>query len=153
VAIGDPKQRSFSSKLRIREFRVSDYDQVISLWLECRLVRNKKSVSKEMLQVKSKRDPQLFLVCLDSGGNIVGTVMGAWDGWRGWIYKLAVTRSLRRSGLGSRLIEEITKRLNESGAGIVRAIVKKNNAPSLSLFAKMGYVRWDEVVLVTLGRQ
>gem|GEM_PF-5260252 len=50
-----PKDRSALTKRGIREFRTSDYVQVISLWLECELVRNKESVSKKMLQVKNKR--------------------------------------------------------------------------------------------------
>src|SRR5579864_129581 len=43
-----PKDRSALTKRGIREFRTSDYVQVISLWLECELVRNKESVSKKM---------------------------------------------------------------------------------------------------------
>jgi ribosomal protein S18 acetylase RimI-like enzyme len=137
----------------IREFRLTDYDQVASLLLECGLAHGKESLSKQMLQVESERNPKLFLVCEDSSGEIVGTVMGAWDGWRGWIYKLAVTTQRRRSGLGSRLVDEVVARLRASGVRIVRAYINKENAASLSLFAKMGFDRMDEFVLVTLGRQ
>src|SRR2546426_5100770 len=106
--------------IRIREFRLSDYDRVVSLWLECNLIQSKESLSIEMLRVETERNPRLFLVCEDSGGRIVGSVVGAWDGWRGWIYKLAVTKDYRRGGLASRLVEEVTGRLRQSGAQIIR---------------------------------
>jgi len=38
---------------RIREFKLSDYDRVISLWLECNLIRSKESLSKEMLRIET----------------------------------------------------------------------------------------------------
>ena len=145
--------KSVLNKVHIREFMLSDYEQVVSLWLECELIRHKQSISKEMLQVKSQRDLQLFLVCEDSKGRLIGTVMGAWDGWRGWIYKLAVAKDHRRDGLGSRLVAEATRRLRESGATIVRAYVEKDNGASLFLFGKLGFSVMDDVVLVTLGRQ
>jgi len=138
---------------RIREFKLSDYDRVISLWLECNLIRSKESLSKEMLRIETERNPRLFLVCEDSSGRIIGTVVGAWDGWRGWIYKLAVAKDYRRGGLASRLVDEVTNRLRQSGAQIIRGYVKKENDASLSLFAKLGFTRMDDVVLVTLGRQ
>lgn len=137
----------------IREFRLSDYEQVVSLWLECELIRHKQSVSREMLLAKSQRDPQLFLVGEDSKERVIGTVMGAWDGWRGWIYKLAVAKDRRRDGLGSRLVAEVISRLRQSGATIVRAYVEKDNGSSLSMFGKLGFSRMEDVVLVTLGRQ
>jgi ribosomal protein S18 acetylase RimI-like enzyme len=139
--------------VRIREFNLSDYDRIVSLWLECDLITNRESISKEMLKIEIERNPKLFLVCEDPGGRIIGTVVGAWDGWRGWIYKLAVTKDCRRGGLASRLVKEVTSRLRQSGARIIRGYVKKENDASLSLFAKLGFTRMDDVVLVTLGRQ
>ena len=145
--------KSILNNVHIREFRLPDYEQVVSLWLESELIHGKQSISNELLQVKSERDPQLFLVCEDSKGRVIGTVMGAWDGWRGWIYKLAVARDRRRDGLGSKLVAEVTSRLRQSGATIVRAYVKKDNRASLSMFAKLGFSRMDDAVLLTLGRQ
>jgi ribosomal protein S18 acetylase RimI-like enzyme len=37
---------------------------------------------------------------------IVGSVIAAWDGWRGSIYRLVVTPSHRRQGLARRLVVE-----------------------------------------------
>jgi ribosomal protein S18 acetylase RimI-like enzyme len=44
-------------------------------------------------------DPSSLLLA-DFGGRIVGSVIAAWDGWRGSIYRLVVAPELRRQGLG-----------------------------------------------------
>ncbi len=79
--------------------------------------------------------------------------MGAWDGWRGWIYKLAVAEEYRRKRVGTQLLNEVTRRLRGRGATIIRAYVEAQNTASLALFKKHGYQRMDGFVIVTQGRQ
>ena len=139
-------------QMKIREYSSEDYEQVVSLWLECKLIERKSSATHEQLSAFSSRNRGLFLVC-ESNAKVIGSVMGAWDGWRGWIYKLAVSEAFRRSGVGAKLVCEVTQRLRQAGAGIVRAYVEKQNNASLALFAGRGFERMDDFVLVTLGRQ
>ncbi len=94
-----------------------------------------------------------FLLRKKDSKGIIGTVMGAWDGWRGWIYKLAVAEEHRRQGIGTQLLTEVMSRLRWEGATIIRAYVENNNAASLLLFTKHGYQRMDGFVIVTHGRQ
>ena len=56
-------------------------------------------------------------------GEIVGSVIAGWDGWRGSIYRLAVAPAYRRGGLGSRLLREAEHRLAELGVRRMHAIV------------------------------
>jgi ribosomal protein S18 acetylase RimI-like enzyme len=42
---------------------------------------------------------------------LVGSVIGGWDGWRGNIYRLAVTPEYRRKGIARRLVAEISREL------------------------------------------
>ena len=51
------------------------------------------------------RDPELFVVATD-GSEVIGSLMGGWDGWRGNMYRLAVDPQHRRLGLARRLVEE-----------------------------------------------
>ncbi|MBK5108784.1 MAG: GNAT family N-acetyltransferase [Anaerolineales bacterium] len=44
-------------------------------------------------------DPDLFLV-VEHRGKIIGTVMGGYDGRRGFVYQLAVQEDYRRQGIG-----------------------------------------------------
>jgi ribosomal protein S18 acetylase RimI-like enzyme len=68
------------------------------------------------------RDPGSLLVA-ESSGRIVGTVIAAWDGWRGSVYRIAVAPEHRREGLGRRLLDEAERRLRSLGARRMHAIV------------------------------
>jgi ribosomal protein S18 acetylase RimI-like enzyme len=68
------------------------------------------------------RDPGALLVA-ESSGRIVGTVIAAWDGWRGSVYRIAVDPAHRREGLGRRLLHEAEQRLRGLGARRMHAIV------------------------------
>jgi ribosomal protein S18 acetylase RimI-like enzyme len=53
----------------------------------------------------------------------VGSVIAAWDGWRGSVYRLAVAPAHRRHGLGQLLLGEAAERLRTTGARRLQAIV------------------------------
>jgi ribosomal protein S18 acetylase RimI-like enzyme len=57
------------------------------------------------------------------GGEIVGTLIAAFDGWRGGMYRLAVEPSGRRRGFGRALISEGERRLRAAGARRVTALI------------------------------
>lgn len=67
-------------------------------------------------------DPAALVVAEDRG-RIVGSVIVAWDGWRGSIYRLVVAPSHRRQGLARRLVGHAEDRLSEAGAARLQAIV------------------------------
>lgn len=127
----------------IREFRYpEDLEKVVSLMTECGLLQNEAGMIREEIAVKYSRDPLLFLVYEVDGG-IVGTVIGGWDGWRGWIYKLGVADSYRRKGTGSALVSEVVERLANLGARRIGAYAFSSNGASISLFEKSGFVPLD----------
>lgn len=70
---------------------------------------------------------------------MVGTVIAAWDGWRGSIYRLAVAPDHRRRGLGRRLVFEAEERLAESGAIRLQAIVVESNAQASGFWRAVGW--------------
>src|SRR5207244_2900543 len=91
-------------KMRIRNFRMQDYAKVVRLWKEADLVL-RPGDERVHIQTKLRRDPEFFLVA-EEDGSLVATVLGTWDGRRGWIHHLAVRPSRQRSGLGTMLVCE-----------------------------------------------
>jgi ribosomal protein S18 acetylase RimI-like enzyme len=67
-------------------------------------------------------DPGALLVAVEDE-TIAGSVIAAWDGWRGSIYRLAVAPSHQRRGLGTVLVNAAVKRLRTLGAVRLQAIV------------------------------
>ena len=127
----------------IRAIRYPDeLEDVINLWSECGLLENEASIARDEIATQQRRDPELFLV-YDIDGKIVGTILGGWDGWRGWIYKLGVSTEHRRSGIATDLIQEIVARLTKLGARRIGAYAYSSNNASISLFQKCGFIRLD----------
>ena len=76
------------ANLHIRTFEMRDYEQVTALWRAAGLSL---SLSDDVsgIEHRIQRDPELFIVA-ESGGQIVGAVLGCYDGRRGWVNHLAV---------------------------------------------------------------
>jgi len=85
-------------------------------------------------------DPGALLVAVDDG-RLVGSVIAAWDGWRGSIYRLAVAPDHRRRGLARRLLEASEARLRSCGAVRLQAIVVKTHEHAIGFWRASG---WDE---------
>src|SRR5207249_10331335 len=67
------------------------------------------------------RDPEALLVA-DDDGRVVGTLIVGWDGWRGNLYRLAVSPDARRRGIAGSLVEEAERRLAARGCRRVSAL-------------------------------
>jgi ribosomal protein S18 acetylase RimI-like enzyme len=133
-------------KLHIREFRLDDYDKVVKLWKESSLIL-RPGDDREGIELKLQRDPDLFLIA-EKGQEILGVVLGAWDGRRGWINHLAVRFTHQRSGIGKSLINELEKRLIKKGALKVNAQIYRSNESSLAFFKAMNYEIHSDLIMV-----
>jgi ribosomal protein S18 acetylase RimI-like enzyme len=133
-------------QMRIREFQLTDYDDVVNLWKRAGLIL-RPGDGLDGVKLKMQRDPDLFLVAEDAG-EIVGVVMGAWDGRRGWINHLAVIPNRQRQGIGHALIGELEKRLFEKGAKKVNAQIYRWNTKSFDFFKSVGYDVHSDLVMI-----
>jgi len=132
--------------MRIREFHLADYGDVVDIWKRAGLIL-RPGDELDGVKVKLQRDPDLFLVA-EEYGEIVGVVMGAWDGRRGWINHLAVAPNRQRQGIGRALIEELEKRLLEKGAKKVNAQIYRWNTKSFDFFKSVGYEAHSDLVMI-----
>ena len=67
--------------MEIRVFRQEDFEEVITLWERCDLLRPWNDPEMD-IERKMNHDVSLFLVA-EVNGDVVGTVMGGYDGHRG----------------------------------------------------------------------
>lgn len=133
--------------MKIREFRFpQDYSQVETLWASIEKgVSLGRSDTPEEIQKKLARDPDLFLVA-EENNQIVGTVIGGFDGRRGLIYHLAVNAASRGRGIGSRLMDELETRLRAKGCIRCYLLVTTNNPEGMQYYEKLGWERMNYVV-------
>ena len=135
--------------MKIREFKRDDYSFVRDLWQIAGLIL-RPGDELEDVKLKLQRDPDLFLVA-EQDGIIVGSVIGGWDGRRGWIYHLAIKPEHQRKGIGLGLIREVEKRLISKGAKKVNAQVYKWNQQSSKFFKAIGYEAQPDLMMI--GKQ
>jgi ribosomal protein S18 acetylase RimI-like enzyme len=83
-------------------------------------------------------DPQGLLVA-ELDGVLAGSLIAAWDGWRGSFYRLAVSPQHRRKGLATMLLREGERRLRERGAVRLTAIVADDDPTAMSFWRAAGY--------------
>jgi ribosomal protein S18 acetylase RimI-like enzyme len=137
-----------SSSFQIREFRFpSDYESVYTLWESMEKgVRVGRSDTVAEIKKKLARDPDLFLVA-ESEGNIIGSVIGGYDGRRGLIYHLAVATGFRGNGIGSCLMEEVESRLRAKGCLKCYLLVTNDNPEAEAYYQQRGWLPMDSVQL------
>jgi ribosomal protein S18 acetylase RimI-like enzyme len=136
--------------LAIREFVFpDDYNTVIALWDGAGSgVHTGRSDRPEEIAKKLTRDPDLFLLAVVDG-EIVGTVLGGFDGRRGLIYHLAVKAAYRKRGIGDRLMAEIERRLALKGCLRCYLLVTPENESAMHFYELHG---WERMPTITFGK-
>lgn len=132
--------------IRIRQFRYpDDYAQTTQLWQGTEKgIKIGRSDEPREIEKKLQRDPDLFLVA-EAGDEIVGTVIGGFDGRRGLIYHLAVHAAYRGQGVGSRLMDEVQARLRAKGCIRCYLHVTTDNREAVQYYEKRGWRLMDYV--------
>jgi ribosomal protein S18 acetylase RimI-like enzyme len=125
--------------LTIRSATEQDIEEVLSLW---KAAGSLPSVSdtREGLSCLLAADPEALIIA-EAGGALVGSLIAAWDGWRGSFYRLAVRSDRRRQGLATMLLKEGERRLRERGAVRLTAIVADDDPAAMGFWKAVGYQR------------
>ena len=131
--------------LTIRTFKPSDETQVIDLWAECDLLVPSNNPKMD-IERKLQQNPDLFFVG-EVEGKIVSTCMSGYDGHRGWIYYLAVSRRLRRKGIAVRMVRHAERALKTLGCPKIDLMVRNSNEGVIAFYHKIGYNDDPVVVL------
>lgn len=101
------------------------------------------------IPAKMALQPGLFLVALDDD-KVVGSIMAGYDGHRGWLYAVAVLKSHRRTGVGTRLVREAERLLETLGCDKVNLQIRSTNAQATKFYAELGYLIEERI---SMGRR
>ena len=121
----------------------NDYAAVYKLWAEAGSgIHLRISDEPQEIEKKIQRDPDLFLIA-EIDRQIVGSVLGGFDGRRGMVYHLAVNQTYRHRGIGTRLMEELESRLRAKGCVRYYLLVTKDNPSAMKFYEDLGWERMD----------
>jgi ribosomal protein S18 acetylase RimI-like enzyme len=134
--------------MEIRTFQESGRSAVVTLWRGCELVRPQNDPDSD-IDLKMSFQPELFLVGVDEG-SVIGTVMGGYEGHRGWINYLAVDPDRQSVGLGATLMEYAESKLRELGCVKINLQVRSSNEKVLGFYRAIGYLEDD---VISMGKR
>lgn len=127
--------------LHIRSATRSDIDAVLRFWSEA---AEGTSISDDYDGVDQliTWDPGALLLA-ERDGELTGTVIAGFDGWRCSAYRLAVRPDCRRQGIATALMAVAEERFALLGGRRVDAMVLEANKPAHRAWAATGYHRED----------
>jgi ribosomal protein S18 acetylase RimI-like enzyme len=124
--------------ITIRTAQPHEFRTILAMWAEDRDHPPGVADDESGLTTLTADDAEALLVAEDETG-IVGTLIAAWDGWRGNMYRLAVRRQYRRRGVALRLVLAGEERLRDKGARRVTALVDRDDATAVAFWEAAGY--------------
>ncbi|MFE0455044.1 GNAT family N-acetyltransferase [Streptomyces sp. NPDC058914] len=130
------------SELRIRAATPDDLDTVLAFW---KTAAEGTSISDDRDGVERlvTRDPDA-LILAEQGGELVGTVIAGFDGWRCHLYRLAVHPQRRRAGIGSALLAAAEERFVGLGGRRGDAMVLTRNETAHHAWRAAGYTPQEQ---------
>ena len=126
-----------SEGISIRKCRLDECDIILRMWKASGAL----SSATDNIEVLQNliENPNSTLLVAEYRGNLAGTVIAGWDGWRGNIYRLTVLPEYRRRGIGKQLLKAAEDFLASKGARRVSGLA----APGTPLAIPF----WDSTVV------
>jgi ribosomal protein S18 acetylase RimI-like enzyme len=121
----------------IRCGRVDDLPAVVDLWNRAAGPTRHAGQEAEARALLG-HDPEALLVA-EQDGQIRGTLIVGWDGWRCHLYRMAVDPAARRSGMAGLLLAEARARATGLGAVRIDAMVAVDNDGAVAFWESAGF--------------
>lgn len=134
--------------LEIRAYRDTDEAALIDLWSACELVVPWNDPGRD-IQRKLRVDPDLLLVGIEDE-QVVASVMGGYDGHRGWINYLAVHPRYRRRGFGRQIMTEIEELISAKDCPKINLQIRETNQSTRDFYIALGY---DIDPVISMGKR
>ena len=130
-------------RMTIRPYSATDEEGVVRLWQRCNLTRAQNDAHLDIAR-KMGVNPELFLVGTIEG-KIVATVIGGYEGHRGWINYLGVDPDYRRRGLARQIMSAVEDKMRAMGAPKINLQVRADNAGVVPFYEVIGYAVEDRI--------
>jgi ribosomal protein S18 acetylase RimI-like enzyme len=131
-------------QVTIRRCGDEDAQAVLDLWAQERSEHASTADRLEDVERLVGDSPAALLVA-EREGEVIGALIAAWDGWRGNMYRLAVSREHRREGIGIALTRAGEEYLLSRGVHRVTALVAFEDEVAGGFWESAGYPQDQEI--------
>ncbi len=126
-----------TAAVTIRDARIEDERAILTLW-DAAYQNSARSYFDDIAALLAHPGPCRLLVA-ETDGDVVGTLIVTFDGWRGNMYRLAVLPSLQRQGIARQLVERAHDWLRSVGCRRITALVEGDHVYATSFWESAGY--------------
>lgn len=133
--------------MKIQKIAINDFPELLTLWNTVGLgVSNKKREEQEFKALIQWNPDSCFKVVKNK--TIIGSIIGAFNGRRSWIYHLAIHPNFQKNGLGSKLVKKLEDKLKHKGATKIILGVSMTNLSVVPFYEKHGFKVMNDAVLM-----
>ena len=132
-----------ASRLDFRRATHRDHERIQALWDESRL----DTVDEDEWETLTTSPGAIVLVAEEEGA-LVGAIVATLDGWRAYVYHVAVVPGRRRRGVAQALFTEAHSHLARAGNRIIYVMVNEENDAGMALLHSLGYRAQGDIVMV-----
>ena len=125
--------------VRLRAATADDAERIVQFWQTSGAsMSHGDSVERVRLAIAH---PASLLVVAEAGAEMIGTLLGTFDGWRGNMYRLVVHPCRRREGIGRQLVKRIEQFFAEQGAERITVLIEADRPWAVEFWNAVGYPR------------
>lgn len=123
--------------LSIQECGLEEAQSLLVLWRRAEATVTYTDAIEDIQRVIG--DPATVVLVAVADDQLVGSIIGTFDGWRGNLYRLAVHAGYRRRGIARKLVSNIEKRLVGRGVKRITALAEKDHPWATAFWDARGY--------------
>ena len=132
-----------ATRLEFRRATLHDHERIQALWDESRLDTVDEHEWDTLIT-----SPGAIVLVAEEEGALVGAIVATFDGWRAYVYHVAVVPGRRRRGVAKALFDEAQAHLAREGNRIVYVMVNDENEGGMALLNSLGYRQQGDIVMV-----
>ena len=123
--------------MRFRRATSADSDAVLKLWKAAEATEGVTDTRDDVRRISGAEHVAFILAIVDD--SVVGSIIAAFDGWRGNMYRLATHPDYRRRGIARGLIAEAERVFEQWGVKRISALVEKDRPWAVEFWQAVGY--------------
>ena len=130
--------------MEIRRATASDANSILDLWEVAGAAISKTDNPAHV--ARAIHHPSAVFLLAVAEGQIVGSLLGGFDGWRGNMYRLAVHPKYRRKGIARSLVHRVEQEFVQWGVTRVTALVERDRRSAVQFWEAVGYLQDEHFV-------
>ena len=134
----NPDSPKIGQEMTIRPATGADRSGVVALWETVFPDDPPHNAPSKVFAAKLTVKDDMLLVAVDED-TIVGTTMAGYDGFRGWLHKVAVLPQYQRRGVAAALVRRAIVALRDAGCTKVNLQVRATNSEVRGFYQSLGF--------------